>query len=182
MEFKAEPYTLRLSPNSPETEKAFREKLNFSWCNAVLFNVEAIDNRAPIAEYDAILWNEKNKEILFIEYKNSISMYKSMQGKNAQQKKSYAKNVARAFGFRNYNFIIVVNGLEERAEKGTSDVIPLEEMAGFVPKFESTIEELDYVNKLLGKYDREDNPIEPERELLIKELGILRDKIGQVNS
>ncbi|MCX9014915.1 MAG: hypothetical protein OIN89_09010 [Candidatus Methanoperedens sp.] len=109
-------------------------------------------------------------------------MYKSMQGKNAQQKKSYAKNVARAFGFRNYNFIIVVNGLEERAEKGTSDVIPLEEMAGFVPKFDSTIEELDYVNKLLGKYDREDNPIKPERELLIKELGILRDKIGQVNS
>jgi hypothetical protein len=180
MELRAEPYTLRMRPDIQESEQPLRSHLNIKWCSGVLFNVLAFKNMANNVEYDAVLWNDE--EILFIEYKNSISMYKSMQGKNAQQKKSYAKNVARAFGFRNYNFIIVVNGLEERAEKGTSDVIPLEEMAGFVPKFDSTIEELDYVNKLLGKYDREDNPIKPERELLIKELGILRDKIGQVNS
>ena len=180
MELRAEPYTLRMRPDIQESEQPLRSHLNIKWCNGVLFNVLAFKNMANNVEYDAVLWNDE--EILFIEYKNSISMYKSMQGKTAQQKKSYARNVARAFGFRNYNFIIVVNGLEERAEKGTSDVIPLREIPGFVPQFESTIEELDYVNKLLGKYDREDNPIEPERELLIKELGILRDKIGQVNS
>jgi hypothetical protein len=65
MEFKAEPYTLRL---------------NFSWCNSALFNVEAIDNRA-------------------------------------QQIKASSRNIARAFGFRWYNFIIVVNSMELSKEK-----------------------------------------------------------------
>ena len=182
MEFKAEPYTLRLSPNSPDTEKDFRENLNLSWCNAVLFNVEAVDNRATIAEYDAILWNEKKKEILFIEYKNSSSAKKNMTERRAQQIKATSRNIARAFGFARYNFIVVVNGIEEEGEKGTAKVFPLEEMQDFIPTFESTIEELDYVNKLLGKYDREDNPIELERKLIIKELGVLKDKIEQVNS
>jgi hypothetical protein len=102
MEFKAEPYTLRL---------------NFSWCNSALFNVEAIDNRATIAEYDAILWNEMEKAILFIEYKDSPSAKKNMKGYRAQQIKAISRNIARAFGFRWYNFIIVVNSMELSKEK-----------------------------------------------------------------
>lgn len=182
MEFKAEPYTLRLSPNSPETEKDFRENLNVSWCNAVLFNVEAVDNRATIAEYDAILWNEKKKEILFIEYKNSTSAKKNLKESRAQQIKASSRNIARAFGFARYNFIVVVKDNKGEGKKGTAKVFPLEEMPDFVPTFESTIEELDYVNTLLGKYDRTENQVEFSNELAIKELRILKDKIKQVNS
>lgn len=179
MELRAEPYTLRMRPDIQESEQPLRSHLNIKWCNGVLFNVLAFKNMANNVEYDAVIWNDEG--ILFIEYKNSLSMYKYMQGKTAQQKKGYAKNVARAFGFSHYKFIIVVNGLEERAEKGTSEVIPLEEMSDFVPAFDSAIEELDYVNKLFSKYNREDNPIEPERELITKELAVLKDKIEQVN-
>ena len=180
MELRAEPYTLRMRPDIQESEQPLRSHLDIKWCNGVLFNVLAFKNMANNVEYDAVLWNDEG--ILFIEYKNSMSMYKSMQGKTAQQKKGYAKNVARVFGFSNYNFIIVVNGIEEIGEKGTARVFPLEDMAGFVPQFESTIEELDYVNKLLGKYDRKENQVAFSNELAIKELRILKDKIEQVNS
>ncbi|MFU8766418.1 MAG: hypothetical protein ACNA7I_01905, partial [Candidatus Methanoperedens sp.] len=133
MEFKAEPYTLRLSPNFPETEKAFREKLNFSWCNALLFNVEAVDNRATIAEYDAILWNEKEKVILFIEYKDSSPAKKKMKESRAQQIKANSRNIARAFGFRWFNFIIVVNSMElSKEKKGDSNVILRDELKNYL--------------------------------------------------
>ena len=85
MELRAEPYTLRMRPDIQESEQPLRENLNIKWCNGVLFNVLAFKNMANNVEYDAVLWNDEG--ILFIEYKNSMSMYKSMQGKLAQQKK-----------------------------------------------------------------------------------------------
>lgn len=179
MEFRAEPYTLRMRPDIQESEKALRSHLNLGWCSTVLFNVMAFKNMANKVEYDAVLWN--NDSILFIEYKNSVGMYKNLAAKRAQQIKDYARNVARAFGFRKYNFIIAVNGLEQGTEKGTAKVLPLDELQSYTPEFESAIEELDYINKVLSKYEKQENPVEFNREIVLKELKVLRDKIEQVN-
>ncbi len=179
MELKAEPYTLKLRPDVQSSELAMRSNLNLQWCSGVLFNVLAFKNMANKVEFDAILWS--NEAMLFIEYKDSITMYKNLEAKRAQQIKGIARNIARAFGFQRYNFIIVVNGIEQRAEKGTAIVIPLNELTSYTPAFESAIEELDYVDWLLSKYDRKDNPVEFTRELALKELKTLRDKIEQVN-
>ncbi len=172
MELKAEPYTLRMRPDIQASEQPLRNSLRLDWCNGVLFNVLAFKNMANKVEYDAVLWNDE--AILFIEYKNSMSMYKNMQAKMANKKKGYARNIARAFGFLRYNFIIVVNGIKHKAEKGTAMVIPLAELRDFNPEFESSIEELDYLDKLLNKYEHSH---ELKREVVLKELRILRDKI-----
>jgi hypothetical protein len=179
MELKAEPYTLKLRPDVQSSEQAMRSNLNLHWCSGVLFNVLAFKNMANKVEFDAILWS--NEAMLFIEYKDSTTMYKNLEAKRAQQIKGIARNIARAFGFQRYNFIIVVNGIEQRTEKGTSIVIPLNELTNYTLEFESAIEELDYVDWLLSKYDRKDNPVEVTRELILKELKTLRDKIEQVN-
>lgn len=179
MELKAEPYTLKLRPDVQSSEQAMRSNLNLQWCSGVLFNVLAFKNMANKVEFDAILWNDG--AMLFIEYKDSITMYKNLGAKRAQQIKGIARNIARAFGFQRYNFIIAVNGIEQRAEKGTAIVVPLNELTNYTPAFESAIEELDYVDWLLSKYDRKDNPVEFTRELALKELKTLRDKIEQVN-
>ncbi len=50
-----------------------------------------------------------------------------------------------------------------------------------LPEFESTLDELDYVEKLLEKYNRSENPVEFSREIVLNELKIMRDKIEQVN-
>jgi hypothetical protein len=130
-------------------------------------------------EFDAILWNDE--AMLFIEYKDSLSAYKNLQAKRAQQIKSTARNIARAFGFQKYSFIIVVKDIEQRIEKGTAAVIPLDELINHEPEFESTIEELDYVNWLLNKYESRENLVKFDKELILKELIILRNKIEQVN-
>lgn len=179
MELKAEPYTLKLRPDVQRSELQLRSSLNLQWCGGVLFNVLAFKNMANKVEFDAVLWS--NEAILFIEYKDSPSVYKNLEAKRAQQIKGISRNIARAFGFRRYNFIIVVNGIDQRAEKGTAVVIPLNELAGYIPEFESALEELDYINWLLSKYDRQENPAEFTRELAIKELKTLRDKIEQIN-
>jgi len=179
MELKAEPYTLKLRPDIQKTEQALRSKLNLKWCSAVLFNVNAFKNMANKVEFDAVLWSDD--AMLFIEYKDSISRYQSLKAKRAQQIKGIARNISRAFGFQKYNFIIAVNGLEQRTEKGTVAVIPLDELAIYIPELESTLEELDYINGLLGKYNRKENTVEFKKELVLKELRKLRDKIEQIN-
>jgi len=197
MEFKAEPYTLRLSLNSPKTEMDFRENLNFSWCNSALFNVEAIDNRATIAEYDAILWNELEKVIIFIEYKDSPSAKNNMKAHRAQQIKASSRNIARTFGFRWYNFIIVVNSMElSKEKKGDSAVVLLKELKNYLLakneednpvfrnsakeiEFESTLEELTLVDKLLKKYNRKEKPVEIAD--VLNDLEKLKKKIDEMN-
>jgi len=52
----------------------------------VLFNVTVKEN-IDIAEYDVIQWNEQDKSILFIEYKNSVQAYKNLKAHEAQQNK-----------------------------------------------------------------------------------------------
>ena len=199
MEFKAEPYTLRLSPNFPKTEMDFRENLNFSWCNSALFNVEAIDNRATVTEFDAILWNEMEKAILFIEYKDSSSAKKKMKEYRTQQVKDIYRNIARAFGFRWYNFIIVVNSTELSEEKkGDAAIVLLKELKNYklvknkednpifkndenIIEFESTLEELNLVDRILDSYNRQENPVEFNKELVLNDLKKIRNKIDQVN-
>ncbi len=196
MEFKAEPYTLRLSPNSPKTEKDFRKNLNLSWCNSALFNVEAIDNRATLTEYDAILWNEEEKTILFMEYKDSSSANKNLKEHRAQQMKASSRNIARAFGFRWYNFIIVVKSNElSKDKKGDAAAILLNELQNYslnvekgIPvytngekeiEFESTLEELVLADKLLKEYKYKENPVDVVD--VLKDLEKLKMKIDEMN-
>jgi hypothetical protein len=181
----AEPFTLELRHDIKDSELSLRKNLNLEWCDGVLFNVSAIKN-IPLVEYDVIIWNEKDKSILFIEYKNTPKAYTNFKEHDANQKKDIALNIARAFGFLKFNFIIVVNDLEEKTEKvkGKAKVISCKELNKYLLEnnsFESTLVELDYIDRLLSKYDRQENRVELEKELVLKELKILRDKIEQVN-
>ncbi|VVB55580.1 Uncharacterised protein [uncultured archaeon] len=185
MKLRAEPYTLELRHDMKDSEQDLRRNLNLDWCDAVLFNVVAMENK-QLKEYDAILWNEKEKAILFIEYKNTISSYQDLRKRDAQQKKAYAHNIARAFGFSKYNFVITVNGIEPNLEKekGEADVISIKKLREYMidpESFESTLIELDYVNRLLNKYDREENIVDLKKEQVIIELKDLRSMIEQVN-
>ncbi|CAG1004080.1 hypothetical protein METP3_03573 [Methanosarcinales archaeon] len=182
MKLRAEPYTLELRHDMKDSEQSLRGRLNLKWCDGVLFNVIAKEN-SDKAEYDVIQWNEQDKSILFIEYKNSVQAYKNLKAHEAQQNKDYARNIARAFCFLKYDFIIVVRSLEQNFEKvkGKGNVISLDELTNYLPEFESTLEELDYTDKLLDKYNRLENPVEFRRETVLKEMKILRDKIEQVN-
>ena len=185
MKLIAEPFTLELRHDIKDSELSLRKNLNLEWCDGVLFNVTAIKNK-PLVEYDVIIWNEQEKSILFIEYKNTPKAYKNFKEHDANQKKDIALNIARAFGFLKFDFIVVVNDLEENADKvkGKAKVISYKELNNYLHEsnsFESTLVELDYVNSLLRKYDGQENRVELEKELALKELKILKDKIEQVN-
>jgi hypothetical protein len=185
MKLRAEPYTLEMRHDFKESEKDLRSNLNLDWCDGILFNVTAIENK-PLNEYDAVLWNEKEKAILFVEYKNTTLSYNNLKEWDAQQKYDLARNIARAFGFAKYNFVIVVNGFEPKSEKckGKVAVISIDELREYVLKpesFKSTLVELDYAEGLLSKYNHEENTVEFNKEQVLKELKDLRNMIEQVN-
>jgi len=150
LKLRAEPYTLELRHDLKDSEQSLRGKLNLEWCDGILFNVTAKEN-IDKAEYDVIQWNEQDKSILFIEYKNSVQAYKNLKAHEAQQNKDFAY------------------------------VISLDEITNYAFEFESTLEELNYIDKLLEKYNRSENPVEFSREIVLNELKKLRDKIEQVN-
>ncbi len=185
MKLIAGPYTLEMRHDFKDSEKDLRRNLNLDWCDAVLFNVTAIENK-QLKEYDAVLWNEKEKAILFVEYKNTLSSYNDLKEWDAQQKYDYSRNIARAFGFAKYDFVIAVNSFEPKSEKrkGKVAVISIDELREYVLKPESfkyTRVELDYIEGLLSKYNREENTVEFNKEQVLKELKDLRDMIEQVN-
>ena len=49
----------------------------------------------------------------------------------------------------------MVKGLEEGANKGGVEVLPLFELGSYQPIFVSSITELEYLNKMIAKYTRE---------------------------
>ena len=117
---------------------------------------------------------------------NVTLSYNNLKEWDAQQKYDLARNIARAFGFAKYNFVIVVNGFEPKSEKckGKVAVISIDRLRDYVlmpDSFKSTLVELDYAEWLLSKYDREENAIEFKKEQVLKELKDLRDKIKQEN-
>ena len=67
---------------------------------------------------------------------------------------SFAKNIARGLGYRNFVFVVVVKGLDEGTNKGGVEVLPLFELGCFQPIFVSSITELEYLNKMIAKYTR----------------------------
>ena len=178
IELRSEPYTLLSRPDIPDTEKRFRTCLNTSWCSGVMFGVLVHHKFAQPIEYDAILWNHES--MLFIEYKDSASAYKRMSAKRAQQVSAATKNIARRFGFDRCAYIIVVNGIPEETKKGEVVTIPLADLPEYEPEFQSTIPELDYVKKLIAKYERKENPAEVTRERTVRELNILKGMIEQL--
>jgi hypothetical protein len=68
---------------------------------------------------------------------------------------SFAKNIARGLGYKNFTFIVVVKGLEEMTNKGGVEVLPLFSLGNYEPKFASSITEMEYLQKLMAKYTRE---------------------------
>jgi len=172
IELTSDPYVLKPRA-TPITEADFRVHLNISWCRGVLFNVVALKNSIAIVEYDALLWSDD--ALMFIEYKDSIAAYKDLSSRRVQQMNSYAKNIARGLGYKSYNFVVVVKGLEEGTSKGGVAVLPLYELGSYQPIFLSTITELDYLDKMIVKFTREG------KEDVIKELEKLR-KIFEMES
>jgi hypothetical protein len=132
----------------------------------VLFNVVALKNSVAIVEYDALLWSDDS--VMFVEYKDSAAAYKDLSSRRVQQMNSFAKNIARGLGYKNYVFLVVVKGLEEATNKGGVEVLPLYALGSYQPSFSSTIAELDYLNKVMAKFSREG------REDVVKELEKLR--------
>jgi hypothetical protein len=152
IELTSDPYVLK-PRTTAITEADFRLHLNISWCRGVLFNVVALRNSIAIVEYDAILWSEDS--VMFIEYKDSVAAYKNISSRRIQQMSSFAKNIARGLGYKNYTFVVVVKGLEESTNKGGVEVMPLFMLGNYQPEFTSTITELDYVNKMISKFTRD---------------------------
>jgi len=151
IELRSDPYVLK-PRTSPMTEADFRRHLNINWCRGVLFNVVALKNSIAIVEYDALLWSDES--LMFIEYKDSVSAYKSLSARRIQQMGSFAKNIARGLGYKNYCFVVVVKDLESSTIRGGATVIPLYLLGSFEPSFISTVAELDFLNNLIGKYER----------------------------
>ncbi|MDM7934220.1 MAG: hypothetical protein QUS08_02375 [Methanothrix sp.] len=152
IELSSDPYVLK-PRNTPLTEEDFRLHLNINWCRGVLFNVVALKNSLAVVEYDALLWSDDS--VMFVEYKDSVAAYKDISSRRIQQMNSFAKNIARGLGYRSYTFIVVVKGLEERTSKGGVLVLPLFELGSFQPAFTSTITEMEYLGKMIAKYQRE---------------------------
>ena len=152
IELSSDPYVLK-PRNSPMTEADFRLHLNISWCRGVLFNVVALKNAIAVVEYDALLWSDDS--IMFVEYKDSVSAYKALSSRRVQQMNSFAKNIARGLGYKNFTFIVVAKGLEEGTSKGGVEVLPLFELGSYQPIFVSSITEIEYLNKMMAKYTRE---------------------------
>jgi len=152
IELSSDPYVLK-PRNTPLTEADFRLHLNINWCRGVLFNVVAQKNSIAVVEYDALLWSDDS--VMFVEYKDSVAAYKDLSSRRVQQMNSFAKNIARGLGYKNFTFIVVVKGLEEGTNKGGVQVLPLFELGNFQPIFVSTLTEIEYLNKLMAKYTRE---------------------------
>ena len=152
IELSSDPYVLK-PRNTPLTEADFRLHLNISWCRGVLFNVVALKNAIAVVEYDALLWSDDS--IMFVEYKDSVAAYKDLSSRKVQQMNSFAKNIARGLGYKNFAFIVVVKGLEEETNKGGVEVLPLVELGSYQPIFISSITEMEYLNKIMAKYARE---------------------------
>lgn len=152
IELSSDPYVLK-PRNTPLTEADFRLHLNINWCRGVLFNVVALKNAIAVVEYDALLWSDES--IMFVEYKDSVSAYKDLSSRRVQQMNSFAKNISRGLGYKNFSFIVVVKGLEEGTNKGGVEVLPLFELGSYQPIFVSSINELEYLNKMIAKYTRE---------------------------
>lgn len=165
IELSSDPYVLK--PRiAPISEADFRLHLNISWCRGVLFNVVALKNSLAIVEYDALLWSDD--AIMFIEYKDSVTAYKGLSSRRVQQMNSFAKNIARGLGYKNYVFVVVVKGLDEGTNKGGVEVLPLYALGNYQPQFSSTIAELEYLDKVIGKYSRDG------KEDVVKELEKLK--------
>ncbi|MEA1864231.1 MAG: hypothetical protein U9N46_03375 [Euryarchaeota archaeon] len=177
IELRSEPYTLVSRPDIQETEKRFRALLHAEWCSGIMFNVLVHRKFAQPIEYDGMLWNHES--MLFIEYKDSVTAYRRMNAKRAQQVADSSGNIARRFGFDGYSYILVVNGIPEETKKGDVVVIPLERLPDYKPNFQSTRPELDYVHKLIAQYEREENPADVTRDKAVRELYVLRDMIEQ---
>jgi hypothetical protein len=152
IELSSDPSVLK-PRNTPLTEADFRLHLNISWCRGVLFNVVALKNSIAIVEYDALLWSDDS--VMFIEYKDSVAAFRSLSSRRIQQMNSFAKNIARGLGYKSYAFIVVVKGLDEGTNKGGIEVLSLYALGNYQPIFSSTITELEYLNKMIGKYFRE---------------------------
>ena len=165
IELTSDPYVLK-PRTTPITEADFRIHLNIGWCRGVLFNVVALKNSIAIVEYDALLWSDD--AMMFLEYKDSISAFKDLSSRRVQQMNSFAKNIARGLGYKRYSFLIVVKGLDEATSKGGVEVLPLFALGSYQPLFSSTITELDYLDKLIGKFTREN------KEEVVKELEKLK--------
>ncbi len=168
IELRSDPYVLKPRV-APPTESDFRIHLNIGWCRGVLFNVVALKNSVAIVEYDAILWSEDS--IMFVEYKDSVAAYKSLSARRIQQMGSLAKNIAKGLGYKRYCFIVVVKDLQEMTARGGVDVIPLYMLGSYEPAFSSTYSEIDYIDKLVAKYSRE------EKLDFVKELEKLKNMI-----
>jgi hypothetical protein len=165
IELSSEPYVLK-PRTTPSTEADFRLHLNINWCRGVLFNVVALKNSIAIVEYDALLWSDDS--VMFVEYKDSTAAYKDLSSRRVQQMNSFAKNIARGLGYKNYVFLVVVKGLEEATNKGGVEVLPLYALGSYQPSFSSTITELDYLNKMMAKFSRDG------KEDVVKELEKLK--------
>ncbi|MEA1907206.1 MAG: hypothetical protein U9N12_09745 [Euryarchaeota archaeon] len=177
IELRSEPYTLVPRPDIPETEKRFRSCLNTEWCCGIMFGVLVHHKFAQPIEYDAILWSRDS--MLFIEYKDSVAAYRRMSAKRVQQVAGSSRNIAKKFGFDEYAYILVVNGIPEATKKGNVVVIPLKELPRDEPDFQSTRPELDYVQKLIAQYEREENPVDVTRKRVIRDLNVLGGMIEQ---
>jgi hypothetical protein len=176
MELRSGSYCLKSRPDIVGSEMQFREKLNLSDVNGILFNVGlTINNSNQKIEFDAILWKDRN--ICFMEYKDSPAAHKRMKAKRVQQVSDKSRDIARVFGFLQYDFVVVVNGKLSTDQKNGVRVITLEELPFFEPDYKCAYKEIDNLDCLITKYSRDQNPVTPEKDKIVSELTNLKNMV-----
>ena len=172
VELSHQPYTIKMTGDVIPSEVDLRHYIDLSWCNGVIFNAAVVEHGQRLLEYDAVLWDDKN--VLFIEYKKTVKAYKSVNAKRINQVKSISQSVARRLGFANYQFIIVVRGMNEETERGSATVVGLSVLEAFKPKFETSKVELAYIERQIEKLERTG-----EKNEMLKELYKIREMMLQ---
>ena len=171
VELSNRPYTIKMTGDVIPSEAELRQYIDLSWCNGVIFNAAVVEHGQRLLEYDAVLWDDKN--VLFIEYKKSVKAYKNLSAKRINQLNSISQTVARRLGFANYQFVIVVSGMNEENERGSVTVVGLPVLEAFKPKFETSKVELAYIERQIEKLERTGEKNETLQELYkIREMMI----------
>ncbi|MEM3342197.1 MAG: hypothetical protein QW728_05845 [Thermoplasmata archaeon] len=147
--YLAGPFILRPREGVVESEMQFRANLGLSWVSGVIFNAVVERNGVNLAEYDALLYSPQG--LLLLEYKDSKASYQQMTASRIQKHHDIGRVLARALGFSNFAYKIVVNQLPRRSFKGGCEAIPLAEIENYTPDWENTMPEKNMIAGIIRR-------------------------------
>lgn len=82
-------------------------------------------------------------------------------------------------GINGAHFNVVASKNSAVLAKYDTEVVPLDDLSKYQPKYSSAYLELDNIDKLISKYTRTENPAELNRNKIVTELNNLKAMITQ---